>query len=126
MALKDILNGIKQNQDEAVEAGKSIHAKKDMVAQYEAATPYQSGAKATTVPGAVSSSPKDRVNRPVEKRLDPKMVDDARKPLGSFKKGGKVKKTGVYKLHAKEQVINAKQTAKVAKKGGLAAVLSGK
>ncbi len=30
-------------------------------------------------------------------------------PLGSFKKGGKVKKTGTYKLHAGERVLNKKQ-----------------
>lgn len=30
-------------------------------------------------------------------------------PLGSFKKGGKVKKTGVYKLHKGEEVLNAKE-----------------
>jgi hypothetical protein len=29
----------------------------------------------------------------------------------SFKKGGKVKKTGVYKLHAGERVLNKKQAA---------------
>jgi hypothetical protein len=34
--------------------------------------------------------------------------------MGSFKKGGKVKKTGVYKLHAGERVLNKKQTAKLA------------
>ncbi len=39
------------------------------------------------------------------------------RPLGSFKKGGKVKKTGVYKLHAGEKVLNAKQT-KAAEKPG--------
>jgi len=55
-------------------------------------------------------SPKDRVNpkarfgaRPGEKRLD---TDEARRPLGSFKKGtSHVPKTGLYKLHEGEAVI---------------------
>lgn len=29
--------------------------------------------------------------------------------LGSYKKGGKVKKTGLYKLHKGEKVIKAKK-----------------
>src|ERR1700733_507664 len=33
------------------------------------------------------------------------------KPLGSFKKGGKVPKTGVYKLHEGEQVVPKAQVA---------------
>lgn len=32
--------------------------------------------------------------------------------LGSFKKGGKVKKTGLYKLHAGEKVTSLKQMMK--------------
>lgn len=32
--------------------------------------------------------------------------------LGSFKRGGKVKKTGLYKLHAKERVVPAKKGGK--------------
>lgn len=31
------------------------------------------------------------------------------KILGSFKKGGKVKKTGIYKLHKGEKVVKAKK-----------------
>jgi hypothetical protein len=30
--------------------------------------------------------------------------------IGSFKKGGRVKKTGIYKLHKGEHVLNAEQT----------------
>ena len=47
------------------------------------------------------------------------------KVQGSYKKGGKVKKTGVYRLHKGERVLNAKQTKKLAKKG-MSAVLAGK
>ena len=36
--------------------------------------------------------------------------------IGSFKKGGKVKKTGKYKLHAGERVLNSKQTRKYDRK----------
>ena len=45
---------------------------------------------------------------------------------GSYKKGGKVKKAGIYRLHAKERVLNAKQTKKMEAKGGLRALLGGK
>ena len=51
---------------------------------------------------------------------------DDKKVQGSYKKGGKVKKTGLYRLHKKERVLNAKQTAKMESKGGLRALLSGK
>lgn len=37
-------------------------------------------------------------------------------PMGSFKKGGKVKKTGTYKLHKGERVLNVKQTKKFSSK----------
>lgn len=36
----------------------------------------------------------------------------AKESLGSFKKGGKVKKTGLYKLHAGEVVLPAKKSHK--------------
>lgn len=107
--LRGIQSGIKQNQDEAVEAAGSIRAKKQMIS--EAFPP-----EATSSPAAraIGSSPIDRVkpgakfgSRPSEKRID---VGPYMKTLGSFKKGGKVKKTGVYKLHSKERVLNAKQT----------------
>lgn len=48
------------------------------------------------------------------------------KVMGEFSKGGKVKKTGVYKLHAKERVLNPKQTKKAEKSSALKSVLSGK
>jgi hypothetical protein len=44
------------------------------------------------------------------------------KPLGSYKKGGKVKKTGSIPLHKSERVLNPSQTAKFEKKGGLSAL----
>ena len=54
--------------------------------------------------------------------------DAASKPKvqGSYKKGGKVKKTGIYRLHKKERVLNASQTKKMDAKGGLRARLGGK
>ena len=54
---------------------------------------------------------------------------DASKPPkveGSYKKGGKVKKTGLYRLHKKERVLNPKQTKKFEAKGGLRSLLGGK
>jgi hypothetical protein len=39
---------------------------------------------------------------------DMRRIDPSR-PLGSFKKGGKVKKTGKYKLHKGERVLTKKQ-----------------
>lgn len=53
---------------------------------------------------------------------------DASQPKiqGSYKKGGKVKKGGIYRLHKGERVLNAKQTKKYDKKKGMSAVLAGK
>lgn len=75
-------------------------------------------------------SPVDKVNskaqygdRQGEKRID---VSDMTKPIGSYKKGGKVKKTGVYRLHKKERVLNPKQAKKFEKRGGLSALMGGK
>ena len=48
------------------------------------------------------------------------------KVVGEFSKGGKVKKTGVYKLHAKERVLNPTQTKKAEKSSAMKSVLSGK
>jgi hypothetical protein len=47
---------------------------------------------------------------------------DAKRIAGSYKKGGKVPKTGIYKLHKKEVVIPAKK----ARGRGVAEILSGK
>ena len=38
---------------------------------------------------------------------------DKRKLLGSMKKGGMIKKTGAYMLHAGERVVPAKDVKKV-------------
>jgi hypothetical protein len=100
---------------------KGIQLKNANVNQYRNATKAPQSS-----PSVPSTSGADKTNkgasgkygsRPGEMRPD--------QVLGSFKKGGKVKKAGVYKLHAKERVLNAKQTAKMEGKGGLA-MLSGK
>lgn len=105
---------------------KGIQLKNANVNQYKNATK----APVQTAPTMAPSSPSDKLNkgasakygsRPGESRTP---MSDA-KVMGSFKKGGKVKKTGVYKLHAKERVLNSKQTAKMESKGGIGAVLSG-
>lgn len=49
-------------------------------------------------------------SRPGEKRID---VKDMVKPLGSFHKGGKVKKTGAYRLKKGERVLTGKQLQKL-------------
>lgn len=75
------------------------------------------GKKPSSAPTASSKpSPKDLVNpkgkfgdKPGENRnaiTDPNTM----RPLGSFKKGGKVKKTGMYQLHKGEAVLNAQDT----------------
>jgi hypothetical protein len=56
---------------------------------------------------------------------DFKEASENPKVEGSYKKGGKVKKAGIYRLHAKERVLNAKQTKKMESKGGLRALLGG-
>lgn len=126
MGLADTLKNIKDAQDESTQAGTAIGDKMRMIQQYKDATAPAPAAKPSA---PAKPSPQDMVNpsakyggRPGEKRIDVKKLVVG----GSFKKGGKVKKTGIYKLHAKERVLNAKQTAKVAKKGGLAAILGGK
>jgi hypothetical protein len=61
-------------------------------------------------PGSVNVSP-----RPISRQMQPQMgagrypMMGARPILGSFKNGGKVKKTGLYKLHAGEKVTSLKQ-----------------
>lgn len=126
MNLRSLSGDIKQSQGQAVSDARAIGEKGRMVRDYQRAAT----ARATPVP--TPSGPPAKgfgVNRgrfgsqPGEQRLD---VDKMRKPLGSFKKGGKVKKTGIYKLHAKERVLNPKQTKKFEAKGGLAKVLAGK
>jgi hypothetical protein len=79
--------------------GKSGKSSNSPIAHVTSANP---GASAHRVPGQQRASTL-------------KIAENASKPLGSFKKGGKVKKTGVYKLHVKERVLNAKQSKKVEK-----------
>jgi hypothetical protein len=96
----------------------ALAEKMNNIDAYKSATTPQTSAPAPVKP--VGSSPKDKVNpkaqygdRGKEKRID---VTNMVKPLGtlgSYKKGGKVRKTGVYKLHAKERVLNSKQTKKL-------------
>lgn len=98
------------------------------VAQYKAGVAAEKAPPAKPAAPA-KPSPKDLVNpkgqygdKPGEKRIDTSQMT---RPLGSFKKGGKVKKTGTYKLHKGERVLNAKKTKKLAKMGGMG-LLGGK
>lgn len=88
--------------------------------------PVSSKPKPSTPAKTDLVNPKARYgDRGNEKRIPDSELKEMQKPLGSYKKGGKVKKTGVYKLHKGERVLNRKQTKKMAKKG-MKAVLSGK
>ncbi len=84
------------------EAAKNIN-------QYTSATqPKPQPAKPSGSASASPVNPKAKYgDRKGEQRID---TTDMTKPLGSFKKGGKVKKTGMYKLHKGERVMNSKQT----------------
>lgn len=102
--------------NDAVEAAKSISTKKTMIDQ-ALGRPGAFRSVVPETPAQTGGAPIDRIkpgakfgDRSGEKRIN---TEKMRAPLGSFKKGGKVKKTGVYKLHAKERVLNAKQTAKM-------------
>jgi hypothetical protein len=83
--------------------------------------PKSAPASAPAKPSAPSKpSPKDLVNpkgkygdKPGEKRID---VSDMTKKLGSFKKGGTVPKTGMYQLHAGEEVVPKAKAALAGKK----------
>ena len=105
--------GTAQAGKDAVDAAKTVRMKKDMINQAFGSSPSPAATTEPVNPG----SPADRVNprarfgsRPGEKRID---TNGMTKPLGSFKKGGKVKKTGVYNLHKGERVLNVKQTKKL-------------
>lgn len=50
-----------------------------------------------------------------EKQMQP-AATRATKPLGSFKKGGTVSKTGTYKLHKGERVVPVKKKSPTSRK----------
>ena len=120
--LSQLSGNIKAQQDEATQAGQSIGAKTKMINEYKAATTPSPAPAPKSAPPSKPDPGGAYGTRKGEQRID---VSGMTKPLGSYKKGGKVKKTGTYKLHAKERVLNPKQTRKFEKKGGLAA-LAGK
>src|SRR5689334_18835515 len=95
-----------------------IVARSNAIAEYSRATAPNAPVQAPSKPasGGPPMNPKAKYgDRPGEKRIDTSQMT---KPLGSYKKGGKVKKTGLYKLHKGERVLNAKQTKKMAALGG--------
>jgi len=99
----------------------ALAAKQQMIDEYKAET-SPAPTPAPSQPVRSGPSPMvDRTNpkaqygdRGKEKRID---VKDMVKPLGSYKKGGKLKRTGIFKGHKGERVLNVKQTAKVEKSG---------
>jgi hypothetical protein len=77
--------------------------------------------KATPTPSvslgeAAAKAKKDKAAAPAKKAV---------KVMGEFSKGGPVKKTGVYKVHKGERVLNPKQTKKAEKSSAMKSVLSG-
>ncbi len=63
-------------------------------------------------PQRVSPQPQKRVQMPIvplqQSRfggVKQKPLQQIRRPVGSFKKGGTVKKTGLYKLHKGEKIL---------------------
>lgn len=102
---------VKRGYNAAEGLGGELAAKARMVAQGREAlkptapepakpfTPAEGGPNDRVKPGAKFG------DRPGEKRLD---LSDV-KPLGTFKKGGEVPKTGAYKMHKGEQVLTPEQ-----------------
>jgi hypothetical protein len=68
---------------------------------------------------AVSSAAK-QVNRAgvaMTERAADRAASSADRILASMRKGGRVKKTGVYRLHKGERVLNKRQAGRTKKKG---------
>lgn len=105
--VKQYKSGLKQTNDLPSEIGSTARQYKDTADQLKGMRDPLS--KPASKPASNSSAPMDKVNsgakygdKPGEEIIDTK---DMTKPLGSFKKGGKVRKTGVYKLHEGETVV---------------------
>jgi hypothetical protein len=129
--MANLFKGLSDTEKGDPALGPSLGAKAQQVREYQAVYGAKTPATAPKdAPGTSKPAPQDKVTgRPTPKGYKTDLVDkmkqsdpNAMKPLGSFKKGGKVKKTGIYKLHSKERVLNAKQTKKL---DGLAKGLKG-
>lgn len=103
---------IKAGNQETVGLGNELAAKQNFIDQ------AFSGIKkpATAKPPQSTLESGERINpnarygdRKGEKRIN---TSDMVKPLGSFKRGGKVPKTGAYILHKDEKVVPAEQAKK--------------
>jgi hypothetical protein len=129
--MANLFKGLSDTEKGDPTLGPSLGAKAQQVREYQAVYGAKTPATAPKdAPGTSKPAPQDKVTgRPTPKGYKTDLVDkmkqsdpNAMKPLGSFKKGGKVKKTGIYKLHSKERVLNAKQTKNL---DGLAKGLKG-
>lgn len=103
---------IKSDLEEPAKEGRAIGEKMKM-AQQALNPPATDRAPAKST----ETYPSDRVNpnykygdKPGEKRID---TTEMTKPLGSFKDGGTVPKTGVYKLHKGEHVVTPQDHGKM-------------
>lgn len=118
MGLRDLVSGLTQGNEgnaqglqDRQNAVKQINS--GALSNTPASTPASTSQTSNTT---VKRNPSNQYgSRPGEVRY--KLGKDGA-ILGQFKKGGKVKKTGNYKLHKGERVLNPKQTKK-AEKGGL-------
>lgn len=105
--VKQYKSGLKQTNDLPSEVGSTARQYKDTADQLKGMRdPLSKAAPDKPAPASPSQfkvNPKAQYGTgPGEKRID---TSEMTKPLGSFKKGGKVKKTGVYKLHEGETVV---------------------
>ena len=98
--LGKLKKGIEDNNQDVASAVQGINdRKRNIEALKEPAVPFAAPTK--TIPMNPKAKYGDKVG---EKRMN---VNQMIKPLGSFKKGtDRVPKTGVYKVHAGEQVLN--------------------
>lgn len=73
--------------------------------------PYP-GPSQKALPKILSKAKPQAKQLPLQTQKIPKQAQQLPKTLGSFKKGGKVKKTGVYRLHKGERVLSKNQFKK--------------
>lgn len=120
MGVADILSKAvrakKTGDEQTTGDARAIGEKTKMIQDYN----KSNAATSPTAKAASRPSPQDKVNpsgkygdKPGEKRID---TSSMVKPLGSFHKGGKVKKTGAYNLKKGEAVLTAAQQSNVAKR----------
>ncbi len=104
--IKSAVKGVADLPGQDVQESAAIKNKMDQVNALKG----QSAPAPSPAPKPAANLPVDRVNprgkygdRPGEKRIDVNKLD-------SYKKGGKIKKTKIVKVHAGERILTAKRT----------------